>query len=72
MEQEILKLAASQGLFAALFVVLLFWVLRENSKREAKYQELLHELTCKFDSIEAGVERIEYRLDNMKGEGVKK
>lgn len=52
MEQEILKMAASQGLWALLFVALLFWVLRENAKREANYQELLQELTNKFGILE--------------------
>ncbi|HHW03427.1 MAG TPA: bacteriocin [Thermoanaerobacterales bacterium] len=52
MEQEILKMAASQGLWAVLFVALLFWVLRENAKREANYQQLLQDLTNKFGILE--------------------
>ncbi len=34
METEILKLLATQGGFALLFSYLLFYVLKENSKRE--------------------------------------
>ena len=52
MEQELMRIAASQGLWAALFVSLLYWVLKENAKREANYQHLLQELTAKFDIVE--------------------
>ena len=52
MEQEIIKVAATQGLWALLFVALLFWVLRENAKREDNYQQLLQELTGKFGILE--------------------
>jgi hypothetical protein len=47
-EQEIIKVAATQGLWALLFVALLFWVLRENAKREDNYQQLLQDLTSKL------------------------
>ena len=52
MEQEVVKMAASQGLWAVLFVALLFWVLRENAKREANYQDLLQDLTKKLGILE--------------------
>ena len=39
MEAEIIKLAVSQGLWAALFVVLLFYVLKANEKRENRLLE---------------------------------
>jgi preprotein translocase subunit YajC len=52
LEQEIIKIAATQGLWAVLFVVLLFWVLRENAKREGNYQHLLQELTAKYNILE--------------------
>jgi hypothetical protein len=44
MENELVRLAASQGLFAALFVALLFYVLKENAKREERLQSIIHEL----------------------------
>jgi hypothetical protein len=34
MEQEIMKMAASQGLWAMLFVALLFYILRNSQSRE--------------------------------------
>lgn len=51
-EQELVKMAASQGFFAVLFVALLFYVLRENSKREASYQEIIAELSGKLGIVE--------------------
>ncbi len=52
MEQEVIRLAATQGLWAVLFVSLLFWVLRENGKREGNYQQLLQDLTAKLGVLE--------------------
>ena len=52
MEQEVIRLAATQGLWAVLFVSLLFWVLRENGKRESSYQQLLQDLTAKLGVLE--------------------
>jgi hypothetical protein len=41
MEIGILELASGQGLWAVFAVVLLFYVLRENSHREKKYQDII-------------------------------
>lgn len=38
---EIASFADKFGLWAALFTFLLFYVLRENSKREEKYQKVI-------------------------------
>jgi Na+/phosphate symporter len=62
METEIIKLALSQGLWAALFVGLFFYVLRENSKREQNYQAIIQGLSEKFGSIEKGIEEIKAEL----------
>jgi len=43
MSEEIVKLAASQGLWAVLAVVLLFYVLKQNEKRELGYQNTIKE-----------------------------
>lgn len=59
MEQEALKLATSQGLWAVLFVALLFWVLKENARRESKYQELLSNLTERFGLLEDVKEKVD-------------
>lgn len=52
MENEIVKTIASQGAWALLFVWLLFYVLRENSKRENNYQETINKLADKISIIE--------------------
>ena len=70
MEQDIIKLAASQGLWAVLFVGLLFWVLRENAKREANYQQLLQDLTNRFGVLEDVKNEVEKISDKIFG-GVK-
>lgn len=52
MEAEVLKSVGSYGIFAMLFTYLLFYVLKENSKREAKYQDIINNLTEKFDIVD--------------------
>ena len=52
MEQNILDFFKTQGPWALLFVVLLLWVLKENSRREANYQGIIQELSRKFDIVE--------------------
>lgn len=52
MENEILQLAASQGLWAVMFVILLLYVLKENSKREEKIQDIISNLTERLDMLD--------------------
>ena len=52
MESEALRLAASQGLWAVLFVTLLFYVLRTNATRESKYQVTIDTLAERLGDIE--------------------
>lgn len=52
MENEVMRYMITQGAFAALFIYLLFYVLKENSSREAKYQEIIQNLTDHFSVIE--------------------
>ena len=52
MEKEIIKLATSQGVWASLFIFMLFYVLNTNGKREGKYQEIIDNLTKKFNIME--------------------
>lgn len=72
---EILKLALQQGLGYALFVFLLFYVLREQSKRDAKaeareksYQEVISELTKKFEVINiisTKIDKVESKIEEV-------
>ncbi|ACO85779.1 bacteriocin [Clostridium botulinum] len=66
MENEIIKLVATQGAFAVFFAYLLFYVLRENSRREGKYQDIIKELAEKLNVIEdvkKTVDKIEGKLE---------
>lgn len=51
METEVLKAATGYGIFAVLFCYLLFYVLRQNSNREDRYQDIISKLTEKFDIV---------------------
>jgi len=62
MENEIFKLIATQGVFAILFCYLLFYVLRENSKREDNYQGIIKELTEILPVIKEDVEDIKKKI----------
>lgn len=59
MENEILKLASSQGIWAALSVGLIFYILKaqehrdiRQEQREKNYQDIIFQLTEKFHIIE--------------------
>lgn len=58
-EPEILKIATSQGVWAVLSVVLIFYILKaqekrdvRQEKREKSYQAIISKLTDKFNIIE--------------------
>jgi len=69
MEQEIIKFALSNGIFAALFVWLLFYVLRENSKREAELRATIDRLAEKFEilkDIEEGLKSLKEDIKEVR------
>ncbi|MBU3130427.1 hypothetical protein LGL55_18565 [Clostridium tagluense] len=58
-ENELLNLASTQGIWAALSVALIFYILKTQEKRddkqdqrEKKYQDIIPELTDKFNIVE--------------------
>ena len=55
MEEGILKLAMTQGLWAVLFVALLFYVLRNNEKREERLLECLEQMGEQYEILSADV-----------------
>ena len=63
MDSELFKLMATQGAFAILFSYLLFYVLKENSKREDKYQNIIEELTELLPKIKEDGEDIKEKLN---------
>lgn len=59
MESELFKVAASQGIWAALSVALIFYILKAQERRDIKqeerekaYQDVIFNLTDKFNIIE--------------------
>jgi len=52
MENELLKVALSQGVWAALSVVFIFYILKAQEEREKNYQEIISKLTDKFNIVE--------------------
>ncbi|SHI31113.1 BhlA holin family protein [Clostridium intestinale DSM 6191] len=57
-EAELIKLIATQGAFALLFSYLLFYVLKENSKREQNYQEIIQKFSDSLPQIENSISYI--------------
>jgi len=73
MGNDLLKLASSQGIWAALSFALIFYIIKTQEKRdlvqaerEQKYQEIINTLTNEFNiikSIQADVLDIKGRID---------
>lgn len=45
MEDELIKIVTSQGIWAVLSVFLIFYILKAQEKREDNYQKIISELT---------------------------
>lgn len=51
MEEGILKLAMTQGIWAVLFVALLFYVLQNNEKREERLLKCLEQMGEQYEAL---------------------
>ncbi len=51
MDNEILLMVAKSGVFAVLFVLLLFYVLKDSKYREQNYQKLVNTLTKELGAV---------------------
>lgn len=60
--EKLLELAVQQGIWAVLYLYLFFRMLRENAKREEKYQGMIAELNGK---VVQGIEKISIKLDAL-------
>ncbi len=65
---ELMKLAAGQGLGYALFVFLLIYVLKTTGDREKRYQDLLDTLGEKFGVVEDIKEDVKEIKSKIEGE----
>ena len=52
MWQEIINIVISNGIFAVLFVMLLFIQIKDSKRREEKYQDAIKKLSCHLDIVE--------------------
>lgn len=52
MWDNIFNIAISNGIFAALFVALLIYILKDSRKREAKYQNIIEKLSSKLSTVD--------------------
>lgn len=66
-ESEVVQLATSQGVWAVLFVCLLFYVLKENSQREQNFQDIILGLTEKLDTLDSIKDDLEVIKDELGG-----
>ncbi len=66
MEAEIIKLAVSQGLWAALFVVLLFYVLKTNERRENRLLSSLDQMGKHYECLSKDVGDIKDDVKEIK------
>lgn len=62
MEQNILELLTSQGVFAILFSYLLFYILKENNRREENYQQIIKDLSETLPEIQDNIKEINAKL----------
>ena len=52
MWQEIINIVISNGIFAVLFVMLLFIQIKDSKRREEKYQDAIKKLSYHLDIVE--------------------
>lgn len=72
MFDKILELIISQGVWTLLSFVLIFYILKAQEKRdlkqderESKYQEIISNLSSKFEVISLDLKEIKNKLENL-------
>ena len=66
MWEKIFNLAISNGIWAVLFLVLLFFQLRDSKERENKYQKTIESLGKSLEIINEVKEDVEIIKDELK------
>lgn len=64
MENELLNILTSQGIFALLFGYLLFYVLKQNQIREENYQYIIKQVSNSIPEIKDDIEAIKKQICN--------
>ncbi len=65
MWQTLLEIAATNGIWAVLFVILLAYLMQDSKKREAKYQQTIEILTERLEVVAEIKEKVD-RLTTAK------
>ena len=65
MWEKIFNLAVSNGIWAVLFVILLFYQLKDSKEREEKYQETIESLGKSLEIINEVKEDVEIIKDEI-------
>ena len=67
--EKLFDLVASQGIWTLLSFILIYYILKEQEKRdikqnsrELKYQELIADLTSKFDLLHSDIQDLTSKL----------
>lgn len=68
MEKATLDLVAQYGVFAALFVALLWYVLRQNERRESRLMDIIDRTTPILDHLQRDISAIKEHLGLSKGD----
>jgi hypothetical protein len=66
MTESTFQFFANQGPWALLFVILLYWVLRENSKREEKLIKCLDAIVPQLDAMSRDIGEIKDQLSERR------
>lgn len=62
MGKDLFEFLTAQGIFAVLFCYLLFYILKENNKREIRYQEFMFKISERVLGIEEKLDYIKKSL----------
>ncbi|WMJ79873.1 BhlA/UviB family holin-like peptide [Clostridium sp. MB40-C1] len=72
MENELFKIASSQGIWAALSVALIFYILKAQEKRDVRqeereknYQDIIKNITEKFNIVDEVKEDVKDIKDHI-------
>lgn len=59
MWQTVLEIAATNGIWAVLFIILLAYLMQDSKKREAKYQQTIETLTERLEVVAEIKEKVD-------------
>jgi len=68
MDAVTIETILSNATFGGLFVVLFWWVLRQNEKRETRYQDFMERMTQELRDISVKLGEISSEIRIMRGE----